>query len=144
MSKSNFSVCPLFPFSSLLLSVSLISSVSLSSACWLLSPPLRHAFYCMTVLFSTRTANGFVNMSCMVIYSHHSSPKKQWWLMAHSFWTKKKLMTAVTNLPRKAVLLTKTLVKTEWFSQAAAILAAFLLLSIHCWTEKIRRGGDET
>lgn len=32
--------------------------------------------------FSTRTANGFVNMSCMVIYSHHSSRKKNsddWW-----------------------------------------------------------------
>lgn len=53
--------------------------------------------------FSIRIPNGFVNMPCMVIYSHRSSDKNRDELQSHKFWAKK-LMTAVTHLQRIALL----------------------------------------
>lgn len=51
-------------------------------------------------------------------------------------------MTAVMNLPRKAVLLSKTLARKERFLQTAAILVASLLVPTHCRAEKIRLRSD--
>lgn len=141
--RMSFYIFLLSPFSSF---SSLVLPVSPFSACWLLRPTLNHAFLCMTVLFLPKDCKWV----CQYVMHCNLQPsfifkKKLWWLMAQRFWTKKKkLMTAVMNLQRKSVLLSKALVRKEWFSQTVVILATSPLPSIHCRTEKIRLWGDFT